>query len=56
MVVMGASAGSLSALLEMVGNFPKKMDAAIVVVLHLSSRGISTFLYRVVAVAHIVGM
>jgi len=43
-VVIGASAGGLNALVELVSNLPAKMDAAIVIVLHLSSKGISTFL------------
>lgn len=42
-VVIGASAGGLDALAEMVQNFQKELDAAYCIVLHLSHKGIGDF-------------
>jgi two-component system, chemotaxis family, protein-glutamate methylesterase/glutaminase len=43
-VAVGASAGGLNALVEMVSHLPEEIDAAIFIVLHLSSKGISNYL------------
>ena len=43
MVVIGASAGGLDALMEMVKNLRKGLDAAYCIVLHLSRKGIGDF-------------
>lgn len=42
-VVIGASAGGLNALMEMVQGFKKGLDAAYCIVLHLSRKGIGDF-------------
>lgn len=42
-VVIGASAGGLNALIELVRNLPKSVDAAYCVVMHLSRKGIGDF-------------
>lgn len=43
-IVIGASAGGLNAMSELVAQFDKDIDAAIFIVLHLSRKGISDFL------------
>jgi two-component system, chemotaxis family, protein-glutamate methylesterase/glutaminase len=43
-IVIGASAGGLNALCEVIAQFPKDINASIFVVLHLSRRGIGEFL------------
>jgi two-component system, chemotaxis family, protein-glutamate methylesterase/glutaminase len=43
-ITVGASAGGLNALIEMVSHLPEEIDAAMFIVLHLSSKGISNFL------------
>ena len=45
-VVVGASAGGLSALSEFVGQFEPEIDAAIFIVMHLSQTSISDFLMQ----------
>ena len=42
-VVIGASAGGLNALMEMVQNLKKGLDVAYCIVLHLSRKGIGDF-------------
>lgn len=42
-VVIGASAGGLDALMEMVQNLRKGLDVAYCIVLHLSRKGIGDF-------------
>ena len=43
LVVIGASAGGLNALSEMVQSFDPESDAAYCIVLHLSRKGIGDF-------------
>ena len=43
-VVIGASAGGLDALMEMVKNLQKGLDVAYCIVLHLSRTGIGDFI------------
>ncbi|AKQ45921.1 hypothetical protein TH63_10145 [Rufibacter radiotolerans] len=45
-IVVGASAGGLSALSEFVGQLPANLDAAVFIVMHLSHTSISDFLTR----------
>jgi two-component system chemotaxis response regulator CheB len=45
-VVVGASAGGIRALEELVGQLTKEMDAAFFVVLHLSRKGIGKYLFQ----------
>jgi two-component system chemotaxis response regulator CheB len=43
-IVIGASAGGINALCELVAQFQKEIDAAIFIVLHLSRRGVGDYL------------
>lgn len=54
MVVIGASAGGLNALAEMVQNLQKGLDAAYCIVLHLSRKGIGDFIVH--RLAQVTGM
>ncbi|MFN6946943.1 MAG: chemotaxis protein CheB [Cytophagaceae bacterium] len=48
-VVIGASAGGLNALIELVRNLPKNLDATYCIVLHLSRKGIGDFVVHQLA-------
>lgn len=45
-VVIGASAGGLDALTELVGNLEKDLDMAYCIVLHLSRKGVGDFVVQ----------